>query len=259
MIKEDNFIIFEQLRKTSGGGGLLTAVHQNLSPVCISDEKDDILVVQAKIGTRSVRLINAYGPQENSNEENKNEFYNNLETEVMKSKLAGAMICIELDANAKLGSLIIPNDPNNQSENGKKLYEFVLENDLVVVNSKEVCSGTITRYRKTVNNEERSVLDYFIVCKMFYNLVMKMTVDEDRKYCLTKFSSKTGSKTCKESDHNPLFLEISIAWNTLFNDVEKRIEIYNFKKAECFKMFQDMTENCQELVGCFDDTVAKSV
>ena len=105
-----------------------------------------------------------------------------------------------------------------------------------------------------MNNEERSVLDYFIVCKKFYNLVMKMTVDEDRKYCLTKFSSKTGSKTCKESDHNPLFLEINITWNTLFNDVEKRIEIYNFKKVECFKMFQDMTENCQELVGCFDDT-----
>ena len=48
MIKEDNFIIFEQLRKTSGGGGLLTAVHQNLSPVYVSDEKEDILVVQAK-------------------------------------------------------------------------------------------------------------------------------------------------------------------------------------------------------------------
>ena len=48
LIKADNFIIFEQLRKSFGGGGLLTAVHQNLSPVSINDEIDDILVVQAK-------------------------------------------------------------------------------------------------------------------------------------------------------------------------------------------------------------------
>ena len=70
-----------------------------------------------------------------------------------------------------LGSRFIPNDPNKQSENGKKLEKFVDENDLIVVNSKELCSGTITRYRKTVKSEEKSVLDYFIVCKKLYNLV----------------------------------------------------------------------------------------
>ena len=200
LIKADNFVMFEQLRKTSGGGGLLTAVHRNLSPVSVSDDKENILVVQAKIGTKDVRLINAYGPQENSNEESTIEFFNDLETEVMTSKLSGAMVCLELDANSKLGS----GDPNEKSENGKKLHKFVLENDLIVVNSKELCTGTITRYRKTINSEERSVLDYFIVCRQFYNMVFKMTVDEERKYCLTKYSTKTGSKKCKESDHNTL-------------------------------------------------------
>ena len=55
-IKTEDFIIFEQVRKSSGGGGLLTAVHKNLSPVSINDEKDDILVVQAKIGTKNVPM-----------------------------------------------------------------------------------------------------------------------------------------------------------------------------------------------------------
>ena len=253
LIKADNYVIFEQLRKSSGGGGLLTAVHHNLSPVSINDEKDDILVVQAKVGTKSVRLINAYGPQENSSEDITNEFFNNLDTEVKKSKLAGAMVCMEMDANSKLGSTIIPNDPNEQSDNGEKLEKFVVENDLIVVNSEELCSGTITRYRKTVKSEEKSVLDYFIVCRQFYNLVIKMTIDEERKYCLTKYSTKTGSKSCKESDHNPLFLEIKISWNSLFQDEHKRIEIYNFKNPDCFQKFQEMTENCKELVDCFDD------
>ena len=69
LLKADNFIIFEQLRKSSGGGGLLTAVHKKTSPVSVNDENDDILVVQATIGTQNVRLINAYGPQENSAED----------------------------------------------------------------------------------------------------------------------------------------------------------------------------------------------
>ena len=47
LVKADNFVMFEQLRKSSGGGGLLTAVHQNLAPVSINDETDDILVLQA--------------------------------------------------------------------------------------------------------------------------------------------------------------------------------------------------------------------
>ena len=158
---------------------------------------------------------------------------------------------MEMDANSKLGSKMIPNDPHEQSENGKKLNKLVDENDLIVVNSRELCTGTITRYRKTINGEEKSVLDYFIVCRQFFNLIIKMTIDEERKYCLTKYSTKTGSKSCKESDHNPLFLEINITWNTLFNDKDERIEVFNFKNGDCFKVFQEITENCGELMECF--------
>ena len=80
-----------------------------------------------------------------------------------------------------------------------------------------------------------------------------MTIDEEMKYCLTKYSSKTGTKSCKESDHNPLFLEINISWNSLYKEVSERTEIFNFKNPECFKQFQEMTENCDELVECFND------
>ena len=73
------------------------------------------------------------------------------------SKLAGAMICIEMDANAKLGSEIIKGDPKEQSKNGKLLEKMICENDLVIVNAEEPCKGVITRFRKTVNGDEKSV------------------------------------------------------------------------------------------------------
>ena len=74
-----------------------------------------------------------------------------------------------MDSNAKLGSAIIPSDPRPQSDNGKLLEAVITENNLVVVNGKSVCKGTITRYRNTVNGEEKSVLDHFIVCNDFSN------------------------------------------------------------------------------------------
>ena len=51
--------IFENVRK-GGGGGLLTAIDQDLCPVLISNgnEKAEIIVAGSKI-----RIINGYGPQ----------------------------------------------------------------------------------------------------------------------------------------------------------------------------------------------------
>ena len=125
LIKADNYVIFEQLRKSSGGGGLLTAVHHNLSPVSINDEKDDILVVQAKVGTKSVRLINAYGPQENSSEDITNEFFNNLDTEVKKASWLEQwcvwkwMLIVNLDQ--KLFPMILMNN-RTMEKNLKRLW-----------------------------------------------------------------------------------------------------------------------------------------
>ena len=85
--------------------------------------------------------------------------------------MAGTLLCMELDANSKLGAELIPGDPKPQSRNGKYLQRFIEENDLVCVNGTDLCEGVITRMRKTVNSTERSVLDYFIVCRQFLKLI----------------------------------------------------------------------------------------
>ena len=82
-----------------------------------------------------------------------------------------------MDSNAKLGPKIIPNDPKEQSENGKLLEKVIAENDLVVVNGTELCNGVITRHRKTMNSLEESAIDHFIVCKDFFKHVINMIID----------------------------------------------------------------------------------
>ena len=96
------------------------------------------------------------------------------------AKCSGKLVCIELDANAKLGREIIPGDPKEQSKNGERLMSVIEENDLIVVNSLDLCSGTITRSRETKNSNEVSVLDYFLVCSSFLQLITKMVIDESK-------------------------------------------------------------------------------
>ena len=124
-----------------------TAIHKSLNPVESSTDSDqEILVVEASVGDRLVRFINGYGPQEYAPEDIREQFFNQLDLEVKKFFQKGALVVIEMDSNAKLGSKILPADPKAQSENGKLLEYVITENNLVVVNSQPLCNGAITRY-----------------------------------------------------------------------------------------------------------------
>ena len=205
-IKLSDYVIFERVRKVCGGGGLLTAVHKNLNPVSVGDDsEEEVLVVEAQLLDKKVRFINAYEPQENEVENSKS-FFPKLYEVVKSAKIAGTLICIELDANSKLGPAVIPGDPKRQSKNGKLILEVLKENSLTVVNGTDLCTGVITRIRKTTVRTEESVIDFFIVCEKFLALVTKMIIDEERKFVLTKFSTKNGEKSIEMSDHNLLIL-----------------------------------------------------
>ena len=163
------------------------------------------------------------------------------------------MVCIQMDANSKLGEEYIPGDPKAQSKNGKLLANVIDENDPVVVNGTDKFSGLITRHRKTINGVEESVIDFFIVCRRFFNLVNNLIIDEQRIYCLTKFSGKTGTKNIKETDHNMFILNMNVSWDTALDDTEERVEVYNFKNEEDFENFVKETNNNQALRTCFDN------
>ena len=255
-ISHPDYIVFEHVRKSSGGGGLLTAVHKSLKPVSVSDEDEiEILVVQGNIKNNAVRFINGYGPQDesNSSDEEKLAFFNRLDTEVKSSTVSGAMVCVQMDANSKLGSSYVPGDKKSISKNVKYLSKVVDKNDLIVVNGTNKCIGIVTRYRKTINGVEESVIDFFLVCRQFFNLINKLYIDEKRIFPLTKFSSKNGRKSIKETDHNMFVLNVNTSWNTALQDKEDRIEIYNYKKKEDFEKYVNETNDNIDLRKCLKD------
>ena len=87
------------------------------------------LVVQTTVLNKKVRFINGYGHKEDETEKSKS-FFSKLDEEIKSAKLAGDLICIELDANSKLGPSVVPVDPKPQSKNGKMLLNVVDENGL---------------------------------------------------------------------------------------------------------------------------------
>ena len=199
-------------------------------------------------------MINGYGPQEGENEESRKSFYSRLDFEVKRAQISGALICIEMDSNAKLGPHIISGDPHPQSGNGKLLEQVMKENNLKVVNGSSLCKGRITRKRTTVNGTEESIIDHFIVCHAMYALIVSLQIDQERIYCLTKFTNKVGNKVCqKESDHNTLILEINQEWNSSTKQMETRQEILNYKNKEDFDTFVKLTSDSEDLRACFND------
>ena len=96
--------------------------------------------------------------------EEKLKFFTCFEPAIINNKANGNLICSELDANSKIGLENLESDPNNISTIGQLLMDIVRRNGLFVVNSSSKCSGIITRIRKTITSEEKSLLDYFIVC-----------------------------------------------------------------------------------------------
>ena len=63
MIRIPQYQVFETLRTSNEGGGLFTAIHENLNPVFISgsEENEEILVIQAELGTSKCRFIRTPG------------------------------------------------------------------------------------------------------------------------------------------------------------------------------------------------------
>ena len=249
-MKLKGYQIFEKVRKDGIGGGLLTAADENLNPVLISTGKEDdseILTVQVKAGKHEIRIINAYGPQEDEcNKDVIYRFWQEIEEEITNAKDDDCMIIIQLDANAKIGNKHVKNDPNDETPNGRILIDIVERQNMTIANTMELCKGVITRERITATKTERSVLDYIIICEGMKKFLEEMMIDEDRVHVLTKH----GKRKQTMSDHNILYSKFSIHFDPKPKTVRR--EFFNLKDRECQAAFLKETSTTEILSSSFD-------
>ena len=107
-------------------------------------------------------MMTGYGPQESRDINERMEFFITIEEEVIRAGMEGKSVVIMGDLNSKLGSEYVSVDPHDQSDNGQILAIIIDGHDLTVVSGLvEKRTGVITRERTTVNNVEKSVIDFF--------------------------------------------------------------------------------------------------
>ena len=243
--KLDNYELFESKRSQVGGGSLL-GVHQSLNPVLINvyENEFELIVVEAKCGSKEIRFITGYGPQEDLSDDIKAPFFIALDQEINKAIASGKSVYAAMDINSKLGPEYIPNDPHQMSKNGEILAEVIERNALIVANGlTEKCVGVITRERNTADGrKEKSVIDVVMITSDLEEELNSINIDEERKNVLTKIvTNKKGEVKKTESDHNIVEVEFSFKVKTFSSEVKE--EMYNLKNPECQKKFKKHTEN----------------
>ena len=250
-VKIEGFKIFEAIHMKEHG--TMMGVHVDLHPVLISeyDTTFEMLVVQVKVKDKEIQVITGYGPQENLSNKERMPFFTQLEEEIISAKLANKAIIIQIDANSKLGNKIVPNDPKEQSQNGKVLAELVERNALIVANSiPGICHGLITRRRTTEDGVEESVIDFVIISADLVSDLKELIIDEKGNHALTKITRKKNIVKKATSDHNVMLSKFN--FRVTRKEPEKRIEVFNFKNKKNQLKFKDETSKDNRLSKIFE-------
>jgi hypothetical protein len=274
-LKLENYVIFELVREHKEGGGLALGCVKELKPVLVRKGNDDIEAVSINIFFKSMktRCVVAYGCQENSSVEKKTAFWSYIEEEVTAAWESDSGFILHFDGNLWAGPHLVPGDPRPQNNNGKLFMEFLSRQPhLTVVNALSICEGVITRSRTKDGVEEKSVLDFFVVCARVLPYVTKMVIDEDKKYILTNYGKKDAlfnkgkcNKRKKgvpkinrkgfkaiDSDHFTQYMDVNLE---LITEKPERKEVFNFHDKKSQAAFKEITSNTDEFSKCFQNNL----
>ena len=249
-VQIENMQIYESIRKKEHG--TMLGVHVSHQPVLISEYSDkfEMIVVEIKVSNQDIRIITAYGPQENLDVAEIMQFFATLEQEIVSANMSNKSIIIQMDASSKLGSNIVSKDVHNQTANGAALAGIIERNALVVVNSlNQKVKGDITRRRVTVDGIEESIIDFVIISNDLVDDVKELIIDEQKEYALSKIVKGKHSTQVHHSDHNVMISKFSVNWN---NEEPEKEEVFNLKNKQCQQKFKDETTNTFKLSNIFD-------
>ena len=112
-----------------------------------------------------------------------------------------------------------------------------------------MCEGLITRKRVTVNRCEESILDFFIVCSKILPYVLKMKIDQEKKYVLTNYNPASKGLKAIDSDHFTQFVDLKLTTKEVKHE---RSYFFNYKNKTERQKFKAVTSKLGMFTKCFD-------
>ena len=122
-----------------------------------------------------------------------------------------------------------------------------------MVNALKSCKGLITRIRNRQGQIQKSVIDFFVVCKQLLPHVTEIIVNENREMTITNYHCAKRVKSTVDSDHVTLMLKMNL---NVLPHKPQRVEMLDFKYTEGKILFKKKTTETSEFTDCFKKHVA---
>ena len=131
-----------------------------------------------------------------------------LQFEEIRKQFHDAMISNEamimiFDANVHLGKDVIKGCVDDQDWGGAVLLKMIEDENLILLNSIELCEGVITRVDP--RNGTGTSIDVAICNQFLMPMIVEMKIDEDEMYKPTNFAS-----IVKKTDHNTILVKTTV-------------------------------------------------
>ena len=239
---KDYDVVTKQIKK--GKGGLLCGIKKKVGFQSVLEvttvKNDNILTVKVVFTNVNMRIVLAYGPQENESSELREDFFRDLSIEIEASKVNGDKLLLMGDLNSKIkyeDDKII-----SLTNNGKHLEDIVAKYNLKVLNFSEKCSGKWTHVIRKSN--VKSVIDYIIVDEEVNNTVDEIVIDEDCLHTPFRVVRQNQVEKPHYADHNSIITTLDFeSYHTkeeAVQDEEINMESWIFSE-EGWKKFNELT------------------
>ena len=202
----------------AGKEGILLAAKRGTfqtTEIIFESESKQIATFEVTYPEESLRVIVVHGPQEDSSNDEKEEFYIDLQAEIQRSIESESLMVIVGDFNAKL--LDEDGEIKECKGNAKKLKEVMTKYELVNLNSKPDTEGRWTRIQRKGKDVNKSVIDYVFTDHETQHRVGALVVDEDK--LLTPYRTKKNGKekSIIFSDHCAMTTSLTIVKGNKIN------------------------------------------
>ena len=217
-----NVSSMRNLNEKKGGGLMILFRRDNIFKIDyekVETKSKDLLHVDFKIGAEKIKVILVYFSVHNSEINVKNRtIYEEISNIIVDCH---ENLMIIGDFNGHIDGL----GYQRKDYNGKIVLELVNENNLLLMNTDEKCSGKYT----WESGNKKSVIDYLLSNEKMYRLVEKVIVDEDKEFF-------------DLSDHNMIKMEINIR-HTGMNKGNQIVKEYLSTRTEDLDRFREDFSN----------------
>ncbi|CAH0555067.1 unnamed protein product [Brassicogethes aeneus] len=187
-------------------------------------------------------IIVVCGPSEDERTETKDEFWKKL-AETIEEVRGRLIIIIIGDLNGRVGKAdeesgetIGAHGETIRNNNGKRLIDFCLMNNLIITNTffqhKEIHKITREVTREVANRGERSIIDYVIIGKDFRKEVQDTRVRRGAKLFTDHYlvMTKVKIKNCRDAEQKKKQSEKEV------------IQTYKLRQKECTERYREKIE-----------------